>query len=208
MSELSKRFIEGLKEYNLSKEDVENFIYIGGDEDDYRKHLHFNGYDPLDMPKKKDQCLCGHDIKINCYIKSKEGSLILVLGSCCVKRFIKSGLKKTCEKCGNNHKNRKYNICNECKKKLSKIEEDYLILQMERRRINLFEDLPEEVKIKKSKYHKVNVIISKKTYMNTPFINIDVTTLKDMLFIKYDFKDEYDKIMWYYFQKYLNRKLN
>ena len=42
-----------------------------------------------------------------------KGDEIIVLGNCCIKKFIPSS-GRTCEECDEPHRNRKHNICNSC----------------------------------------------------------------------------------------------
>lgn len=132
-----KKFLNGLKnKYNLTMEDIANqdYKYIGGTPDEhnpqhYNQWLNIIAQKPhLNMPLAEQECTCGHKIKNNCFIMNKYDNII-VLGNCCIKRFIpKSG--RTCGWCGNPHKNRKFNLCNTCKENVCKKcgkdkEEDY-----------------------------------------------------------------------------------
>jgi hypothetical protein len=113
--ELTKKFIEGLKNYNLTQIDIinNNFHYCGGDNNSHLNYFKLI-YKDNKLPEKKLKFICGHDIIENCYIT--DGNIILTLGNCCIKKFLpkdKSG--RTCEKCGNAHKNRKCNLCNTCR---------------------------------------------------------------------------------------------
>jgi len=109
-------FKKGLKEkYNLTYEDVkDNWRYCGGD-----KKSHFNYwklvYKDKELPKKENTCVCSHYIQENCYIT--DGNNILVVGNCCIKAFVVK-CNRTCENCGETHRNRKVNKCNNCKEKL------------------------------------------------------------------------------------------
>ncbi len=112
---LTAKFIEGLKKYNLSHEDIinNNWHYSGGNKG---SHLNYYKlvYKNIEIPSYSSKCICGHDISENCYIT--DGKTIMVLGNCCIKRFLpkeKSG--RTCENCGSPHKNRVCNLCNICK---------------------------------------------------------------------------------------------
>lgn len=109
--DLTDRFIKGLMEYNLTVDEIKNWKYCGGN---YNPHYnYFRLCCPNDdLPDYEDRCACGHKIVENCYIT--DGEQILVLGNCCIKRFIpKCG--RTCEICEQPHKNRKVNRCNECR---------------------------------------------------------------------------------------------
>lgn len=70
-------------------------------------------YPDIVYPGISDKCACGHDIKINGYIRNKITKEIIVMGSCCIKRF---KIKKHCFKCDNLHTRIKYNICKNCEK--------------------------------------------------------------------------------------------
>jgi hypothetical protein len=110
---LTERFIKGLHEYDLTEEEVRGWKYYGGS-----SKCHLNYYKLASkndvLPEHHTHCACGHPIKENCYIT--DGERILVLGNCCIKRFLpKKNSGRTCEVCGEPHKNRKINKCNECR---------------------------------------------------------------------------------------------
>ena len=108
---LHARFIEGLKKYNLAFEEMANWKYCGGD---YASHLKYFQllYPGKELPDHVDRCVCDHEIVRNGYIT--DGNQILVLGSCCINRFITHS-SRTCELCNKPHKNRNVNLCNTCK---------------------------------------------------------------------------------------------
>lgn len=109
-----KRFVNGIEACGLSYDEVLKWKYCGGDTKGRLKYFQqcCKG-EPI--PPKESHCICGHPIVENCYITDTfEGGSLLILGNCCIKRFIpKSG--KTCEKCGEPHKNKKDNLCNSCR---------------------------------------------------------------------------------------------
>jgi len=109
--ELTNRFIKGLKEYNLAYDEMVNWKYCGGN-----RGRHLSNFKLCckgeELPNKVYECICGHAIIENCYITN--GDEILVLGNCCIKRFIEKS-DKTCEICEEPHKNRKVNRCNKCR---------------------------------------------------------------------------------------------
>lgn len=108
---IHSRLLEGLKTYNITENELQYFKYAGGD---HGSHLKYAQLIKLEKPLHKTHCICGHPIKNNCYIKYNDQ--IIVLGNCCIKRFIpKEQQGRTCEECGNPHKNRKSNLCTECK---------------------------------------------------------------------------------------------
>jgi hypothetical protein len=119
---LTEKFIKGLKNYNLTIDDIENsgFKYCGGNKG---RHLNYYKliYGNREIPYIIENCVCGHNIKENCYITN--GDITLTLGICCIKKFL-PGYKqgRTCEKCEKPHKNRICNTCNDCRNLEEQIE--------------------------------------------------------------------------------------
>jgi hypothetical protein len=111
--ELTQKFIKGLQNYGLTYDEIKksNWKYCGG-----RSGRHLNYFKLCckddDLPELVNECVCGHKIEENCYIT--DGEQLLVLGNCCIKKFI-SKSSRTCEKCGDSHKNRVVNRCNNCR---------------------------------------------------------------------------------------------
>lgn len=117
MESLSTKYItkikESLLEYGVTLEDfVNNFKYCGGDDGSHLNYYKLN-YPGTKIPNHTDKCICGHHIQKNCYIQYNR--LILVLGNCCIKRFVKNS-NRTCERCNEPHRNRIVNRCNDCRK--------------------------------------------------------------------------------------------
>jgi len=116
--ELTKQFINGLKSYNLTKEDMIDWKYCGGRNGQNPRHYnYFKLSCPNDdLPSLVFECICGHDIKENCYITN--GEEFLILGNCCIKKFLPSeNSGRTCEICKKPHRNTKDNRCKQCRKK-------------------------------------------------------------------------------------------
>lgn len=114
---ISKRFMSGLRKYNLTFADLQrDWYYAGGEQG---KHLNY--YKKLTclstLPRHLNHCVCGHHIKHNCYVTN--GTQVLVMGNCCVARFVKPKPESLCEKCGCKHRNRKNNICSDCRKNVT-----------------------------------------------------------------------------------------
>jgi hypothetical protein len=111
--QLTNKFIEGLKKYEMSYEDIieSKWEYCGGNRGSHLNYFKLR-YPKGNIPDSVDECVCGHKISENCYIT--DGNEILVMGNCCIKKFIKKS-GRTCEKCGNPHKNRVVNKCNDCR---------------------------------------------------------------------------------------------
>ena len=112
--ELTKKFINGLKNYDLTYEEIVEgkWKYCGG-----RSGRHLNYFKTSckgdDLPEQVNECVCGHAISENCYIT--DGEQILVLGNCCIIKFCPKS-SRTCEKCEAPHKNSKDNRCNKCRR--------------------------------------------------------------------------------------------
>ena len=98
--------------------DLTKYKYCGGDygchENYFRLLCKTHKYI---RPEKKYSCVCEQSIVNNCYITNDNNTLI-VMGSCCIKRFLpEKSAGRTCEKCNNPHKNRIINLCNDCRTK-------------------------------------------------------------------------------------------
>lgn len=118
--ELSERFIKGLLDYNLTKDEIKDWRYVGGGHttDDRKNDILNNKYrryfpKAKQIPPLTDSCICGHPIQENAFIS--DGKHLLILGSCCVKRFLPKGLKQTCKKCGCFWKGQNI-LCKDCRK--------------------------------------------------------------------------------------------
>jgi len=111
--DLTERFIKGLKDYNLTADNVKNgnWKYCGGDS---KEHLNYFKlcFPMCDIPDKEEYCICGHKIRYNCYIT--DDNEIIVLGNCCIKKFITKNTR-SCSVCSNTHSNRIINKCNTCR---------------------------------------------------------------------------------------------
>ena len=111
------KFKRGLKEYDMELTDLDNFKYYGGDSGSHFNYLVKTlklSEDEMNylFHNRVEECICGHTIKQNCYIT--DGERILILGNCCIKRFV-GKCCRTCEICENPHKNRIVNRCNDCR---------------------------------------------------------------------------------------------
>ena len=102
-----------LKERGMTFEEFrQNWKYAGGNMGRHYNYWRLLYGEDKKMPTHNDQCLCKHNIKENCYIT--DGKEFLVVGNCCIKRFmIHKG--RTCEECNGPHRNIAINTCNECR---------------------------------------------------------------------------------------------
>ena len=116
--ELSLRFVNGLKEYSLTKEEVKSWKFVGGGHlNNTRRNKELNDewkkrYPTTPIPPLQDHCVCGHKIKENAFIT--DGKQVLTLGNCCVRRFCETGTKKTCNLCGKPWRGKTL-TCRECR---------------------------------------------------------------------------------------------
>ena len=111
-----QRFIKGCNDKGYSFNEVSAMHYCGGSGRTNHKNyfkLQFPGREFLPLTNK---CICNHDIEENCYVTNQDKSVILVMGNCCIQRYIKK-CTRTCCKCGNPHRNRKDDICKSCRTK-------------------------------------------------------------------------------------------
>lgn len=113
---LTRKFIKGLQNYNITYDEIinNNWKYCGGNKGRHLNYFKLSCRDE-ELPEKINYCVCGHTIKENCYIT--DGTYILILGNCCIKKFIPKS-SRTCELCEKPHKNRLVNRCDYCRKGL------------------------------------------------------------------------------------------
>ena len=112
-TQLTKRFIEGLQNHNLTYDEVKDWSYCGGNKGRHLKYFKMCCKN-FDLPVSMNTCVCGHPIEENCFIQDRKKKYLLTLGTCCIKRFIPKS-SRTCEICRNPHRNRKVNRCNDCR---------------------------------------------------------------------------------------------
>jgi hypothetical protein len=110
---------EGVKKVNnLTKKGYE---YGGGDFDEHERYWMIfaksYGWSPDIVPKWKKECVCGQELKRNCWVfKKVDGkmtNMCKVIGSECINKFIDK--RRTCHICGEEHRNRIVNRCNDCR---------------------------------------------------------------------------------------------
>ncbi len=117
------KFRDGLAKRGVDPDEVmKTWKYVGGNRDSHKNYFEtWTKKTKKDPPPYAPECVCGHEIKTNCYISNDVE--ILVVGSCCIKRFMEHKTR-TCSDCNAPHKNRKYNLCNECKQKMKEKEKE------------------------------------------------------------------------------------
>ena len=97
-----------------------NWIYAGG-EPRKGNQYHYNYWVLFytgkgwcsRTPTWVNHCICDHKILFNCWIFNTETKRMKVLGNCCIKKFGLDG--RRCQVCNEKHKNRKDNLCNDCR---------------------------------------------------------------------------------------------
>ena len=117
--ELTDRFIDGLKQYGMTEEDIKNWRWCGGtgniSDIKYWK-MCFPNATPPDTEK---HCICGQKIIIQNWITYNQE--FIVIGSECRNKFL-DHKGKSCNRCKEPHRNRKDNYCTSCREFL-RIEE-------------------------------------------------------------------------------------
>ena len=114
--DLSVRFANGLKEYGLTIEDMDNWWYCGSSSsrDGGTRH-YLNTFPNAPFPKHKEHGICSQKITGNCYITNFEKTQVLIVGSCCIKKFLPKGHNRIkCSNCNNVNTRRIGDTCKEC----------------------------------------------------------------------------------------------
>ena len=118
MSEkISQKFLNGLKQHQMDFLDIKDWIYCGGNQDSYYEY--FKLCYPDTIAPTAENCVCGNGISICCYIRENVNAPvedILIVGSCCIKKFLPNGFTRFCTDCNAEHKRYKHNICFDCEK--------------------------------------------------------------------------------------------
>ena len=113
---LYDKFVAGVIEIGLTEEEIKKWQYCGGDYSSHKNYFDLR-FPKMAYPDHKQWCVCSHYIKKNAYICNETGDYnsIIVIGSCCIKRFMENGMHRTCETCGEIHRNSTVNKCNICR---------------------------------------------------------------------------------------------
>ena len=115
---------EGVKKVNsLTKK---GYVYGGGDFEAHKRYWRIfsesHGLSQL-TPRFKRNCVCGQELERNCWVfkvvdgkiqkKTDGGVYCKTIGSECINKFLDK--RRTCHRCGEEHKNRIVNRCNDCR---------------------------------------------------------------------------------------------
>jgi hypothetical protein len=187
LSSLCSRFIKGLKKkHNLTLQDLEEqkFRYIGGyntgnrdySQGDFylvgmendKKFTYLcmnkggeeNAYRFMEKWGYKNDCICDTPIKVNCFVESLNGN-VLVIGSCCIKRFdgsIEGGMKLRCGECKKIYRFALKDICKDCRKKRDEKSAKELKERMEKERQEQQEKWDKERQACEEQRRKINEI--------------------------------------------------
>ena len=117
-------FIGGLVAQGGTPE-MEDYVYAGGDSGSKLDYFLKRFIGQRVNPVEKRECVCGHKIVENCYIQHKITKCIYVVGNQCIKRFMHK-IQRTCSICATVHKNRKDNLCNDCRNSVVFIKVEYV----------------------------------------------------------------------------------
>lgn len=96
---LSDKLVKGLSNLGLNEGDMLDYHYTQN----------------LKLPNKSF-CICGSFMTINYYLINDKSNDTLIICSNCIKSFKKTCITSKCEICQHEHKNKKVNRCNSCRK--------------------------------------------------------------------------------------------
>jgi hypothetical protein len=107
-----------------------NYHYVG-DNTEKGKIKWKQNFPDEDLPDEIYECICEQHIKINAYITTIDNKIenVKIIGKCCAKHFLESGLKRLCNNCNKPHSCHLLkrgtneindNLCIECKKNFKK----------------------------------------------------------------------------------------
>lgn len=106
-------FHESLRELSVNNDDnyIDEWVYAGGDTGRHLNYFNIRYCGKIDIPMSSSRCICSHPIVENCYIENILDNKLVVVGNCCIKKFLKNNNKnRTCGICRTSHKNRKDNM--------------------------------------------------------------------------------------------------
>lgn len=110
-------FIKRLRERSQAQDDTfaSEWVYAGGSEGSNYNYFKIR-FPGKPVPAQEFECLCTHPIQENCYIENLFTGELVVVGNCCIEKFLPEDHQhRTCGRCNQPHKNRKDNYCNACR---------------------------------------------------------------------------------------------
>lgn len=119
--------------YKQMDEELKDYEYFGGDEGHHHNYWkqQQKTYPDLQQPHHAIECYCEVPIEKNCYVYNNDTHDMVVVGSCCIKRFEKRRLCRTCKA---PHSGTKYNQCLSCRKDEERAKKEQEKHQHEERR--------------------------------------------------------------------------
>lgn len=110
------------KRYEKIMAELKDYEYYGGDE---KCHLNYwnqikTRCPELESPPYVTRCYCGHEIVHNCYVYNLDTKHFVVVGNCCIRRFQK---RRLCRTCKTPHSGKKYDQCPKCRKDEERLEQ-------------------------------------------------------------------------------------
>nr|QBK91274.1 MAG: hypothetical protein LCPAC202_02480 [Pithovirus LCPAC202] len=110
-----RKFMEKLIANSTTNFPLKEWKYVGGNSGRHSRWYQ-NLYPDCAFPSSKNSCICSHPIIENCYIQNNNTNLILVVGNCCIKRFLPlESQGRACPKCQEPHRNRNDPWCDSCR---------------------------------------------------------------------------------------------
>ncbi len=107
--------MEKLIANSKTKNPLQEWKYVGGNSGRHARWYQ-NLYPDCSCPPSKNVCICSHPIVENCYIQNSHTDLILIVGNCCIKRFLPlENQGRSCPKCQEPHRNRNDPWCDNCR---------------------------------------------------------------------------------------------
>lgn len=106
------------RKLTLALQGADDWEFAGGDTRPAHRERWKLLFDGRKKPATEISCVCGHSIVENCYLYSRSLNEVVVLGNCCIRRFLpraEDRLKK-CVVCACRHRNR-HKLCNICREK-------------------------------------------------------------------------------------------
>ena len=134
--------------YEKMFEKLKDYEYYGGDTDSHLRfwNLRKQTCPELQPPPYANHCYCDHPIVRNCYVYNHVTQHFVVVGNCCIKRFQK---RRLCRTCKTPHSGKKYDQCPACRKndERRQVEErKRLAMEAEAERVRLYREEREKQK--------------------------------------------------------------
>ena len=117
------QFLDGLDVYGGSKE-LDDYVYAGGDRGGALAYFHKRYMGKRNPPVTKPTCVCTHIIDENLFVEHVPSGKLFNVGKECVHRIL-GKIERKCSVCSTVHKNKKDNLCKDCRTKIVFINVSY-----------------------------------------------------------------------------------